>query len=150
MRMIIIVCIWIENKLFLLFIYLFIYLFHLQYLPELRRRFRLRPRFEEAAAWKLSMAAAKMDQRRGGPGDLASDQITWVSVHVRRCALNHSHVFPMTGKEQTLLIWSLSDWQCCGTGTATAGTGTSCLSGTGTSTGMHSESDSGSGPGFGS
>jgi hypothetical protein len=63
----------------------------LQYLPELRRRFRLRPRFQEAAAWKLSMAAAKMDQRRdGGPGaDLASDQITWVSVHVRRCVLNH-------------------------------------------------------------
>jgi hypothetical protein len=63
----------------------------LQYLPELRRRFRLRARFVEAAAWKLSMAAAKMDQRRGGPGeDLGSDQITWVSVHVRRWALNHS------------------------------------------------------------
>jgi hypothetical protein len=59
----------------------------LQYLPELRRRFRLRARFQEAAGWKLSMAAAKMDQRRGGgpPGDLGSDQITWVSVHVRRC-----------------------------------------------------------------
>jgi hypothetical protein len=66
--------------------YLFIYLFHFQYLPELRRRFRLRPRFQEAAAWKLNMAAAKMDQRpAGGPEELGSDQITWVSMHVRRC-----------------------------------------------------------------
>jgi hypothetical protein len=76
---------------------------HLQYLPELRRRFRLRPRFEEAAAWKLSMAAAKMDQRRGGgPGDLGSDQIIWVSVHVRRWALNILGV--MEPKEKNLVI----------------------------------------------
>jgi hypothetical protein len=30
------------------------------------------------------MAAAKVDQRKGGPGEVESEDINWVSIHVRR------------------------------------------------------------------